>query len=98
MPKPDTVPNWIVNEIQTVPGHKRGARTRAQYSIIKQNCFGRTGGQEGCSTQDMYMVYPATEQREMYISFWRKLQPDLLHQVGRTSRDHSDDRAACPAQ
>jgi hypothetical protein len=76
---PNAIGNWMFNRIESVIGHT-GASTKAQYSEIKKNCFGRTGGQEGCSTQDTYMGPSGNlteELPDMYISFWRKLQPDL---------------------
>lgn len=82
-PKPGTIANWIVNRIETVTG-RTGGSTQAQYSEIKQNCFGHTGsGQEDCSTQDTYQGggTPAEDTNELYISFWRKVQPDLAEKM-----------------
>lgn len=76
---PDTIDDWIVNQIQTVTG-RTGAQTRAQYSLIKKNPCTGTAGQGSCSTQAAYIVRPLT-QGDTYISFWRKLQPDLLQKM-----------------
>jgi carbohydrate binding protein with CBM6 domain/Big-like domain-containing protein len=77
---PSTIDDWIVNNIQTVTG-RTGAPTRAQYSLIKKNSCTGTAGQGGCWTQDPYIIRPAS-QGDMYISFWRKLQPDLMQKFG----------------
>jgi hypothetical protein len=76
---PSTIDDWIVNDIQTVTG-RTGVPTRAQYSLIKKNPCTGTAGQGGCSTQVPYLIRPSS-QGDMYISFWRKLQPDLLQKM-----------------
>ncbi len=77
-PTPATIGSYQFNEIQTVTG-RTGAPTRAQFSQINKNCFGNTNsGQQDCSSQDTYMVQPASEPSpDLYISYWRKVQPDL---------------------
>jgi carbohydrate binding protein with CBM6 domain len=76
-----TISDFIVNEIRTVTGHK-GVSTRALYTEIKQNCSRTTGPQgEGCGAQDSYLLQHASEPGDMYISFWRKLQPDLFQKM-----------------
>ena len=77
---PSTLSSYIINEIQTVTG-RTGAPTRALHSLIKQNSCTGTAGQGSCSTQDPYLVQPTSEPGDFYISFWRKLQPDLLQKV-----------------
>ena len=64
-----TLGNYMVNRIETVTG-RDGNPTRALYSELKQR--------GGDSTQDVLMLQPAREEGDMYISFWLKLQPDLL--------------------
>jgi hypothetical protein len=83
---PQTMSDWIVNDIQTVTGHT-GAPTRAQYSLIKKNPCTGTAGQGGCVTQDPY-IYAPTSQGDTYISFWRKVQPDLVQKLGTTNAWH----------
>ncbi len=61
--------NYIFNQIQTVTGHK-GTPTRALYQQITQK--------GGSYIQDVLMLQPASEQGDLYISFWMKFQPDLL--------------------
>ena len=62
----------MVNRIETVTG-RDGNPTRALYSELKQRASG--------STQDVLMLEPSREEGDMYISFWLKLQPDLLEKM-----------------
>jgi hypothetical protein len=62
-----TVGNYVVNQIQTVTG-RNGNRTRALYSEIKKKAQ---------NTQDPFMILPASERGDLYISYWLKFQPDL---------------------
>jgi hypothetical protein len=79
---PSTISDYIVNEIQTVIG-RTGAPTRAHHVLMKQTGCTGTASQAStnCSAQDPYLVRPASERGDMYISFWRKLQPDLLQKL-----------------
>jgi hypothetical protein len=78
----ETMSEWIVNDLQTVIG-RTGAATRALYSLIKKTPCTGTAGQGGasCFVQDSYVLAPAS-QGDLYVSFWRKLQPDLLQKMG----------------
>jgi len=67
-----TIGNYIVNRIDTVTGH-RGTPTLALYSQMTQ--------MGGAFTQDAFILQPASEQGDLYISFWMKLQPDLLQMM-----------------
>jgi hypothetical protein len=67
-----TTENYMVNRIETVTGHD-GNPTRALYMEIK-----RKGG---TYIQDAFLLLPASEQGDMYISFWVKFQPDLLQKM-----------------
>jgi hypothetical protein len=67
-----TLGNYMVNRIETVTGH-RGNLTRALYSEIMQAGSG--------TTQDGFYLLPASEQGDLYISFWVKLQPDLVQKM-----------------
>jgi len=81
------VSQFIQNDVVPVPGHKQGATTQAQWSRINQNCLRNLNpGTSGtCSTQDTYMTESWTEPTtDLYISFWRKLQPDLMNKFGQT--------------
>ena len=82
-PSPSTVTDYIVNEIQTVTGRSGGA-TRALYSLMKQTACTGTGSQDpapDCSAQDPYLVQPAHEPGDLYISYWRKIDPTLLQKL-----------------
>ena len=64
-----TLGNYMVNRIETVTGHN-GNPT--------QSPLQRTQAEGRRRTQDVLMLQPAREEGDMYISFWLKLQPDLL--------------------
>lgn len=81
-----SIHDWIINEIQTVSG-RNGEPTRAHFSLIKQNPCTGSAGQRGCSTQNAYLIRPVTD-GDLYVSFWRKLQPDLLQKFERTNAWH----------
>jgi hypothetical protein len=71
-----TIDNYFVNRIETVTGHA-GNQTRALYSEIKQS----GGGGTPAPPQDTFMFVPASEQGDMYISFWMKLQANLVQNM-----------------
>jgi hypothetical protein len=79
---PSTISEYIVNDIETVIG-RTGAPTRALRTLIKQTGCSGTGSQAAmtCSAQSPYQLRPAREPGDLYISFWRKLQPDLLEKL-----------------
>jgi hypothetical protein len=66
---PLTVDSYMLNRIETVTGHD-GTPTQALYSQITQ----RGGG----ATQDPFMIQPLGETGDLYISYWVKLQPDVV--------------------
>lgn len=72
---PDTVGNYVFNEIQRVVG-PRGQQTSALYSEVRKR--------GGSATQTPYLVRPSTTatQGDLYVSYWIKLQPDLLESLG----------------
>jgi len=78
-----TLSSYIVNDIQTVTG-RTGAPTRAHHALIKQNSCTGTASQGHCATQDPYLVRPGSEPGDLYISFWRKLPPDILRKLVNT--------------
>ena len=81
-PTVSTISNFIVNEIQTVTG-RTGAATRAHHVLIKKTgCTGTaTINGTDCSAQDPYLLQPTSEPGDLYISFWRKLDPSLLKKL-----------------
>ncbi|HEV8110892.1 MAG TPA: Ig-like domain-containing protein [Burkholderiales bacterium] len=82
-PSASTITNYIVNDIQTVTG-PTGATTRALYSLMKQTSCTGTASQNpapDCAAQDPYLLQPTAEPGDMYISFWRKLDPTLTQKL-----------------
>src|SRR6476660_2870473 len=82
-PTTSTINNYIVNDIQTVTG-RTGAATRALYSLMKQTSCTGTASQNpapDCAAQDPYLLQPTSEPGDLYISFWRKLDPTLLEKL-----------------
>jgi len=76
------ISNYIVNSIQTVTG-RSGAATRVHSALMKQTGCTGTSSQASstCSAQDPYLVRPGAEPGDLYISFWRKLDPALLQRL-----------------
>ena len=80
-PSTSTITDYIVNDIQTVRG-RTGAPTRAHHVLIKKTgCTAAAGTASingtDCSAQDPYLLQPTSEPGDLYISFWRKLDPTL---------------------
>ena len=80
-PSTSTITDYIVNDIQTVKG-RTGAPTRAHHVLIKKTgCTAAAGTASingtDCSAQDPYLLQPTSEPGDLYISFWRKLDPTL---------------------
>ncbi len=67
-----SVGNYMLNRIETVTGHK-GNPTQALYSEITQR------GDN--STQNVFLLQPASEQGDLYVSFWLKYQADLVQKM-----------------
>ena len=74
-----TVGNYMFNQIQTVTGHN-GTPTHALYQQISQSGVSGTGPNGG-PTQDPFMLQPASETSDLYISYWLKYQPDLAQKM-----------------
>jgi hypothetical protein len=82
-PSRHTISDYIVNEIQTVDGPK-GTPTRVLHSQIKRTGCTGTASQNSnpsCSAQVPYLLQPTRDVGDLYISFWRKLPPDLLDKL-----------------
>lgn len=75
---PDTVNSYVFNELQNVMG-PHGHPTSALYSEVRKN--------GGGSTQTPFLLTPSTTalQGDLYVSYWIKLQPDLLKRLGPNS-------------
>ncbi len=72
---PDKVNNYVLNEIQRVMG-PHGQQTSVLYSEIRKR--------GSSATQTPYLLTPSTTalQGDLYVSYWIKLQPDLLKKLG----------------
>ena len=72
---PDTVNSYVFNDIQRVAG-PRGEQTPVLYSEVRKR--------GGSATQTPYLIAPSTTalQGDLYVSYWIKLQPDLLERLG----------------
>ena len=79
-PGPTGIGKYISNQVQTVTGPK-GTQTRAMYSLIKESGCCGTDSQGGGSTQTPYHIHPGSDVKEMYISQWVKLQPDMIQKM-----------------
>jgi hypothetical protein len=79
-PGPTGIDKYISNQVQTVTGPK-GTQTRAMYSVIKESGCCGTATQGGGSTQTPYHIHPGSDVKEMYISQWVKLQPDMIEKM-----------------
>jgi hypothetical protein len=81
-PSPSTISNYIVNDIHTVAGRSGGA-TRVLYTLMKQTGCTGTASQEAtsCSAQDPYLLQPTSEPGDLYISYWRKIDPTLAQKL-----------------
>jgi hypothetical protein len=81
-PTPQTVGTYMHNDILTVIG-PRNTSTRAMYSEISQSAFSGTNRMGGAVTQMPYLIRPGSgiDVPELYISYWIKLQSDLLDRM-----------------
>jgi len=72
---PDTVNTYVFSDIRSVTG-PHGQQISALYSEIRK----RGGG----ATQVPYLLTPSANavQGDLYVSYWIKLQPDLLERLG----------------
>jgi hypothetical protein len=73
---PGTIGAYMFNEIRNETGHS-GSATQALYSQITQSGCCGTAPQGGGAAQDPYVLDPASESGDLYISYWLKFQPDL---------------------
>jgi len=77
-----TIGSYITNSIDTVTG-RTGAQTRVLHSrMYKTGCTGTSSqASTNCSAQDPYLLQPTTDVPDMYISFWRKIDPTLAQKL-----------------
>lgn len=69
---------YMYNEIQTVPG-RDGKPTRALYSAVLKSARGKSKNFD--ATQNVFHLLPGAPQGDLYLSYWLKLQPDLLERM-----------------
>jgi len=73
---PSTIGNYVVNRIDTVTGH-HGDQTQALCQLILQNANG-TAPMGPSAEQDELQLSPKTDVTDLYVSYWLKLQGDLV--------------------
>ena len=71
--------SYMFNQIQTVTGPK-GNPTQALYQQISQNVNG-TEPMGTSPTTNLFNILPSGETSDLYISYWVKLQPDLVEKM-----------------
>jgi hypothetical protein len=71
--------SYMFNQIQTVTGPK-GNQTRALYQEISQNVNG-TEPMGTSPTTNLFNILPNGETSDLYVSYWVKLQPDLVEKM-----------------
>jgi len=71
--------NRMFNRIETVTG-PRGNQTRGLYQEITRNVNG-TGPMGTSSEQNEFQFLPQGETSDLYVSYWLKLQPDLVQKM-----------------
>jgi hypothetical protein len=76
---PLTVGDYLFNRMEWVPG-RGGSDTTALRQQISRNVNG-TGPMGTSSSQNELVFMPQQESGDMYVSFWMKLQPDLLEKM-----------------
>jgi Carbohydrate binding module (family 6) len=81
-PTPQTIGTYMFNEPRIVTG-PRNTSTRAMYSEISKSATVGTQRQANAVTQMPFLIRPnaGIDVPELYISYWLKLQPDLLDKM-----------------
>lgn len=76
---PATVGNYMFSSFETVAGHT-GATTRAVRQHISRNLNGTEPmGAQGL--QNEFMFLPKDAMNDLYVSYWLKLQPDMVEKM-----------------
>jgi hypothetical protein len=76
---PATVGEYVFNRMDWVEG-PRGAGTTALFQQISQNQNG-TNPMGTAAIQNEFQFLPRQEPGDMYVSYWMKLQPDLVEKM-----------------
>jgi len=74
-----TINDYLFDRIDTVTGHT-GAQTHALFQENAQNVNG-TGPMGTSAEQNVLQFLPQNEGGDMYVSYWVKLQPDLVQKM-----------------
>jgi hypothetical protein len=72
---PESIESYMSNRVETVTGPS-GKPTRALYQVIARNHNG-TDSMGESPAQNQFQFLPREDFRELYVSYWMKLQPDL---------------------
>ena len=76
---PATVKDYLFSSFETVAGHT-GATTRAVRQQISKNLYGTEPmGTQGL--QNEFMFLPRDTINDLYVSYWLKLQPDMVEKM-----------------
>jgi hypothetical protein len=73
------VGSYMFNRIETVTGPK-GNQTKALYQEISRNVNG-TEPMGTSPSQNEFDLHPTGETSDLYVSYWAKLQPDLVQKM-----------------
>jgi hypothetical protein len=76
---PATIDSYLFNRLDSVTGHT-GASSRTLYQEITRGQNG-TESMGASVTQTQFQFLPGAEVPDMYISYWIKLQPDLVEKM-----------------
>jgi hypothetical protein len=76
---PLTIGDYLFNRMEQVVGH-RGIDTTALHQRISQNVNG-TGPMGTSPSQNEFQFLPKQDVRDLYVSYWMKLQPDLVEKM-----------------
>jgi hypothetical protein len=77
--QPESIHHYMFNRVETVPG-PHGKPTRALYQEITRNHNG-TRPMGTSPAQNQFQFLPREDFRELYVSYWMKLQPDLTERM-----------------
>lgn len=76
-----SIQQYVHNRIEEVEGPK-GARTKVLYQEATKNANG-VAPMGGSAEQNEFQFLPLDDTNELYVSYWIKLQPDLVEKMTR---------------
>jgi len=76
---PDSIGNYMFNRVEKVTG-PAGTPTSALFQMISRNHNG-TDPMGESPAQNQFQFLPRDDFRELYVSYWMKLQPDLVERM-----------------